>query len=819
MNTEEEVYYQEADTVSVSKKVVIDSGTESILTKAGRAFFYAFLFLFPLWFFPNTIAPVEINKNYFAGIMLIVSLLLTLGGILQDGRMRFVRSKFFLGYISFLLVSVVASLFSQSPIVSIWGIGTETMTLTNLIIAAVALFLGPLILKDSRQLRTAFFFFVLSPLVLTVFFFIQSVFGIDIFWWDFTKERGFSPFGSWNSLAMFMGVGAVMFISFIGSRSSLFLKLSGIWFLFLLAGVVFTNFSIVWIGFGVVALLFVALGLTLRQQKTQMFALSLFLLMISVLFVLLGGRLGTYFASFGRPAEIGPLFKDSLNITERTLSDSPLIGTGPNSFASAWDKYKNPEINNSSFWQVRFNSGSSALLSIALETGLVGLIVFLCMMAIFLWHGVRTMSIVTGEEAPYARALFAAGLFLLVMWSLYSISFGLLLITFVLIGMFYVALREEDLIESYDVDLFQSKERGFVFSLIIIFLLVGGIAGVYYQTTRYMGQVAFAKGIEIFNKDQAANGAQIEIRKAADLDPWQDRFFRTFAQLDLVKLQRILTDKSTEGEARTQQFLDTFASAKAAAEGAIRINKNEPANYRSLGQVYEAAIPVDPDNALPFAVENYEKAKELSPVDPSIYVDIARAYLTYADVKLLRGGGTTSQKIAADARSKAAGFLEEATKLKSDYGQAHFTLAQIYVLQNKLDEAIGRAEATARLAPNDSGVLFQLGLLYYRKENLAGAETAFKKAISSVPNFSNARYFLGLVYDKQNKPQEALAEFKKVAELNPENQEVQRIIKALEEGKKASEVLAQPAPEDRKETPLKDGKTDNTKKDSAIDER
>ncbi|MEK7090196.1 MAG: hypothetical protein AAB930_01275, partial [Patescibacteria group bacterium] len=68
--------------------------------------------------------------------------------------------------------------------------------------------------------------------------------------------------------------------------------------------------------------------------------------------------------------------------------------------------------------------------------------------------------------------------------------------------------------------------------------------------------------------------------------------------------------------------------------------------------------------------------------------------------------------------------------------------------------------------------------------------------------YSNARYFLGLIYDRKGDKPRALGEFGKIAELNPGNNEVKRIIGNLNAGRPALEGIAPPPPEERTGPPV-----------------
>jgi tetratricopeptide (TPR) repeat protein len=781
---------------------------ESILSKAGRLLFYGFVVLFPLWFLPTSLAPGDLNKAYFGALILIGSFMLTLGGILQEGKIRLVTSKFFLTYIIFLIAVLAAALFSAAPIGALWGIGTESFTFSSMLVGGLALFLVPLVIKEELELKKAFLLFGAPLFALFLFFMIQSVFNIDVFRaWPFAADRAFNPFGSWNALALFFGFGIALSLPFMGGVSVALRRLAAVIFASSFVGAFFTNAAIVWIAVAVVSLFFVALALSQREQRSSVFAVSLFLLLASVLLVLLNTTLSTTFSgsssSFGRPQEVIPSFSSTRDIVQKTFGESALFGSGPNSFGLSWERFKSADINTTIFWQTRFPSGVSSFLTLLAETGLAGGVVWLILSLWFIVSGIRALGRIEGMESSYVRASFAGGLYLLLLFFLASLSFPLIFIMLVMMGFFFTSLSFAGVLPPKNIYLFETKEKGFAFSLLIIFLLVAGVGGLYYETTRYLGAIAYGRGLGIFTRDGSVNGAEKEIEKAISLDGAQDRYWKSVAEFEFIKIQRVMSDQSTPQEERATRFRDAYNKGRASALRAIQLAANEPQNYLALGHIYEIAIPQDTSVA-DLALENYEKARKLAPSDPTILVALARTHLAVADVTLLRGGGSASQKIAADRREKAIPLLTEAVKLKPDYTQAYFTLSQVYVVENQIDKAITNAEATSQLLPNHIGVLFQLGILHYQKQNFDTAEQVLFRSVEINPNYSNARYFLGLIYDRKNESAKALEQFRAIEVLNPTNEEVSRIVAALEAGKKASDVLSNPPPEDRKDLPLTD---------------
>ena len=167
--------------------------------------------------------------------------------------------------------------------------------------------------------------------------------------------------------------------------------------------------------------------------------------------------------------------------------------------------------------------------------------------------------------------------------------------------------------------------------------------------------------------------------------------------------------------------------------------------------------------------------------NPYIYTELGRVYLATEEI------------------DKAREQFQKALELKSDYAPAHFQMAAILVLEGKTGEAIEKMEIAKTLNPFDIGLAFQLGILYYNDKQFEKARAEFERAIGLNENYSNARYFLGLIYDRQDKKAEAISQFEKIAELNPDNEEVKKILANLRGGRAALEGItpAQPPIEEK----------------------
>ena len=332
--------------------------------------------------------------------------------------------------------------------------------------------------------------------------------------------------------------------------------------------------------------------------------------------------------------------------------------------------------------------------------------------------------------------------------------------------------------------IFNSPPKTFLFSLLIIGLMVGAVAGIYFETNRYIAEVYFDKAVKASaqnNSDETISN----ITKAVGFWKYDERYFQGLAQAIFFQLNDLLARKDLPQETLREQFQNITTNSIGAAKAAQNLNPKSPINAVLVGSIYENLIPFIPD-AANFALSSYGSAISVDPKNPSHHLALARVSIALKDL------------------DKAAAHLEESIKLKNDYAPARFLLVQVYDGQGKIPEAVKRAEELVSLNINDVGALFQLGFLYYKNSEFDKSRQVFERVVELSTNYSNARYFLGLIYDKAGERDKAVAQFEKVSELNPDNAEVKQIIANLKAKKPALFGIAPPAPapQNRAEAPV-----------------
>jgi len=338
-----------------------------------------------------------------------------------------------------------------------------------------------------------------------------------------------------------------------------------------------------------------------------------------------------------------------------------------------------------------------------------------------------------------------------------------------------------------EIRIFTSPPKTFLFSLLIVGLMVGAVVGIYFEANRYIAEIYFSKAITASAKND--NDATINnISRAIQFWQYDERYFQSLSQAIFFQLNDLLARKDLPQETLRTQFQNITTNAISAGRQAQGLNPQNPLNNVLLGSIYENLIPFIAD-ASGFALSSYGAAVSLDPQNPSNYLALARV------------------EIARNNLDKAVSNLEKALSLKNDYAPARFLLVQVYDRQGKLADAIKRAEELVMLNNADVGALFQLGFLYYKNSQFDESKQVFERTVQLSPNYSNARYFLGLIYDRNGDKTSALAQFAQIESLNPDNSEVKQILANLKANKPALFGIAPPAqaPQSRSEAPVQEG--------------
>ena len=766
-----------------------------VFLRVAKIAIYFLIFLLPLFFLPWTSNVLEFNKQALLFFLVLISLISWLAHILISYRLEISKSFLNLPVLLLVLVTAISTLFSLFRYGSFWGHPLVISSSFLSLLAFVALYFIIANLFKREEIPLLFLTLFLSGFLVALLFLFQF-FGKFIFPFDFARQTSFNTIGTINSLAIFFSLLLILLLPLfflVRGFFKIILGISGLTFFFCLFLI---NFLAAWIVFtSGLAVLFTLAVVSLRKTKNK--SQPGFIITFLMFFLIIG-----LFFTFFRfslpglpspPLEISPGQKDSLEIFKQLPLKSLIFGSGPGTFLYDWTKYKSVKINQTIFWPVRFSQASSEVLDRAITSGILGILAFFFLLIVcgksllnfLLERGKSEMSL-----DPFLLWAILAGLFsLVVAFFWYPANLSILFVFWLLVA--FLSLLDSEPKKVWDLEV--SPLRALIVSFFSVLILLSGLGLSILYIQRYLAEVRYFQGLQAWQRGEAEQSSNFILR-ATNLNPRLDLYWRDLSQISLFRLQALLQRTDLSQEELTTQAQSLIVSAVNSASQATLVNPNNVANWNIRGFVYRNLIGIAA-GADDWALTSYEKAKTLEPASPYILTEIGRVYLLKSD--LLAKQKKEQEKIEALAKAKEN--FEKAIELKSDYAPAHFLIAMIYVRENKIAQAIEKLEDTKVIAPFDAGLAFQLGLIYYNDNQFEKAKGELERAVLIDPNYSNARYFLGLIYDREGKKKEAISQFEKIEELNPDNEEVKKILANLREGKPALEgiVPGQPPIEEK----------------------
>ncbi|GIW68389.1 MAG: hypothetical protein KatS3mg099_337 [Candidatus Parcubacteria bacterium] len=508
---------------------------------------------------------------------------------------------------------------------------------------------------------------------------------------------------------------------------------------------------------------------------------SLLTLAITLVFLLSGFAVSAPLASFFgvTTVDVRPSWQATADMLQTAYDSSPFFGVGPSLFWREWVQHRSVGVNATPFWNTEFLYTTGFIPTTFITTGIIGALAWILILIAFLWSGFRALVLRPTPDPLwylFTLASFVGGVYLAALAVISTPSFPLVLLLFVFLGVFYATLRNQsggytDMVLSFT----ENPRVGFVVVLGLTVLFLASVVGLFVVGQRVLAEWYTTQAQLATTTQEALAYLDRASRTAVD-----DGTFRFAATLQLNNINEVLNDEQLSDEERRAKFQELVTFALQNAQRAIAYDPKDYRNYVVLAQVYEALTALQVPEAYDRAKEAYEKARELNPTSPELLLGLARL------------------EVARKEYDAAKDYINQALALKGDYTPAIFLLAQIQIQEGKTDEAIRSVEATTLVEPSNPVNYFQLGILHYNEKNYRQAAGALRRAVALNPDYANALFFLGLAEYEIGEKEQAQRRFEKLAELDPQNELVQRALRNLKEGRaplaqESSESGAPPA--------------------------
>lgn len=765
--------------------------------KIMRGSLYLLTFLFPLFFLPWTIDAFEVNKQTILVILTLVSLMAWLGTFVMEKKLIWRKSWLNIIPLLFLVSVLVSSIFSLAGYQTWVGQASQEYTSFLTILVFVLLFFVVANNAGATAIQQRVFFALLISGTISGLLTLLSTLGISFGF----MAKGFNTVGTINAFSLFLSfvmiLGIGLWLVSQKQKNSLLPeagkgKVYGV----LIAVIAIINvllllsidFWVLWVVnlFGLVLLAGFAFIQQTEFPNTKRFLLPLVLILISVLFLFLRSPVRLQV-----PVVVSPSYAAGRHITYEVLRHGPisfLFGSGPGTFVYDYAKYHTAGVNNTNFWNVRFDRAKSSAANTAATLGVIGFILWvLFVIGIALRSLSRLIKEREHEEWKVTYVVFSAWAVLVLSQFLYTSNITLQFLFWLFSGL----LASQVILKTRETDFSKSPKLGLVSSFGFIVVAVGVFLVLFVTGQRYVSEVAFAKAVKLDRSKAPVEEVIQKLQKATETNGLSDIYYRNLSQALLFRLRNVAAELPTEPEKRTQeqiQQVQLLANASMnAVKRATELEPNNVSNWVMSGSVYQQLMSLV-NNANSAAVASFKKAAELEPQNPLHQVNQARVYIATADrarsLKTSENKELAQQAVTAEEQSLASAeeILKKAIELKADYALAHYYLAAVYERQERLDDATTRLVALRNYAPLDVGIGFQLGLLYIRMQNYDLAKAELERVVGLQPKYSNARWYLASIYEFDGDISAAIEQVQAVADVNPDNALVKERLAKLQEG-------------------------------------
>ncbi|MBI1974259.1 MAG: tetratricopeptide repeat protein [Candidatus Zambryskibacteria bacterium] len=742
----------------------------------------AILFLLPLFFIPGGVMSLAVSKAILLSLGVIVASLVFILETWKSGKIEIPWHPAVLVAALLPAIYFLSALLTTPSSLSLFGYNFEVGTFGFVLLITVLLFITSVVVSDTSRILKALSTLLASFSVVALFALIKILFGAPV--WGIFVGKTANLIGNWTDLATVLGLLAVILTLVLGMvpMTKTLRVLGYAVFLISLAIAAALNFSSLFVfTFVAAVIIFIYFSrmekalLAKEDSHRRPIVLPLILGIVSLLFIInpnisaSRGTLGSAVSSaFGlNNADIRPTFAATLNISKAVLSQGTLFGSGPNTFSRDWLIHKPSGINATPFWSANFSFGSGFIPTQIASTGLLGTILWLALLAMLLWLGIKALANLPEPRGP-RFALVSAFLASVYLWTasfLYAPSLVVLALTFIFTALFISSARG---VISSRLILFSRDTAGRLLSKFFLGAAAVGLLFIGYTSVKKtIGVVYFQKASTLSTKAGAsADEMAVLIGKAVKFAP-ADVYYAALSRLYFAKAQQIAQQPTTDNQQQTEKnqaaFQSAISSSIAAARSAVALNSAGYENWLVLGTIYSALVPapLSVQGAYENAQFAYMQAANRNPASPE-------AALLLAQLEVNNG------KLDA-----ARNYIRQAIILKNDYTDAYVLLARIEVQDKNIGGAIASTEKLVTLDPNNPSIYFELGLLKSSNNDNEGAVEAFSKALEFLPNYANAKYYLGLTLEKLGRKGEAKKEFEELLVTNPDSAEIKEALNRL----------------------------------------
>lgn len=465
-----------------------------------------------------------------------------------------------------------------------------------------------------------------------------------------------------------------------------------------------------------------------KESKNKFLNISFALIIISLVGIIYGTTLNSLFLNKLNLnyLEVRPSVSATLDVSEKSLKENLVFGTGPGTFEVQWPLYKSNDVLLSEFWNLDFRYGHGVVMSFISTLGLLGvlawliffgLILFLCFKSWFIKTKDVETKFILNTVSFITSALWIVALFYIPTAVIFSLAF-------IFTGLFIFMLVDLKIISEKEIEI-----NNFVRKILAIIAILFISTVFIFVAMKFTANVYFQRSIIAISENKDLNSILYLTEKAEKFNKI-DVHSRALARVNST----ILFDKiSKQDQISPEEVNQSIQNIVDYHEAAVMYDVNNYSNYLEFANFYADLVSVDFDkeDSYKAALSLYNKASELKPNNPFINLSIAR-------LDFINGDSDSSiEKIIS------------VIKMKPDYFDAYVALSQVQLENNDFTEAENTIKEYLKLFPRDVNAMYQLAMIYIQNKNYNAAIEQFE-AIYSIEGREEVKQWIEAVKARQN---------------------------------------------------------------------
>lgn len=749
---------------------------DRIINVCNRVIFFGLLilvFFLPLVFNPNFQDAFALPKVTFVRVLVLIIVLAWVVKMIERGtekrKVRLVKSCLNLPVIAFLLISVLTTLHSINPKISLQGMYMYRFAGLSSIIIYVLIYFFAINNVTREEVEKVISAILLGSGIVALYAMLQH-FGIDFFKWNrFWQERVWSTFGNPNFLSAYLVMVIPLALSMLMKkqgfwtenherqrrRTILLISLLALLFVVLL----FSLSRAAWLGFFGSMVIFVILvgKKPLVENKKRLVPLLLLLVLITGICVLPKGKVKSPLVGSGREsiAQVSRVGQGTPAVAERAQSivemkeygiatrilgwnatlkmikHFPFLGTGLDTFGLSFRKYMSPEYGKIAGIEANPIYAHNEILQVASTMGLIGLGIYLWLLVTFFGKGIRLLRVlhnswqITGLRARVENRGFDSNDSSPQESRYLPANDSHILITGLLCACGGLLIQNQ-----FSFSMVTTSVFFWLFMGLVVVLAKGIVESKKYRVRAGIQEASF-RARDPITGFQENYGLAVK-SKIAPIR-WGIYILISVGTILLLvpSIKYYLADGYFK-EGLIAEEKGFYDKAILEIGKAITLNSEESAYHQRLARVHQeiGARVVNREEKMRHfakAIEEYKKYIKTIPQDAMGYSGLGAAYIY----------------VGRDIDNRFYRFAVEnfrkAIEMDPNLLDAYSNLGTVYYLQGKLKEAIEIYNDGLKINPNEQDFYFNLGVLYALEKDNEKAVRYWRKTLELDPDNVDAK--------------------------------------------------------------------------------